>query len=129
MSVRTVAFVCWHGAAKSVIAAAYLNRLAAERGLSLHATSAGTEPDPEIPPGVLAGLLRDGIDVRGRWPRLVTREALAAAWRVVAFGCDLDGLAPPGTPVIRWDDVPAVSDGFERARDVIAARLPGLLEE
>lgn len=125
--VSTVLFVCLHGAAKSVIAAAYLERLARERGLPVRATAAGTEPDPEIPAGVVAGLLADGLDVRGRRPRRVTREELAAADRVVAFGCDVEALAPPGTPVIRWDDIPAVSEDFAKARDAIAARLPGLL--
>jgi hypothetical protein len=55
---RTVVFVCLHGAAKSVIAGAYLNRLARERGLDIHATAAGIEPEPEIPLHVRDGLLR-----------------------------------------------------------------------
>lgn len=53
---RSVLFVCLHGAAKSVLAAADFERLAAERGLDLVADSAGTEPDPEIAPGVVAAL-------------------------------------------------------------------------
>ena len=51
---RSVLFVCLHGAAKSVLAAADFERLAAERGLAITADSAGTEPDPEIAPGVAA---------------------------------------------------------------------------
>ena len=35
-----IAFVCLHGSAKSLIAAEYLNRAAAERGLALRATAA-----------------------------------------------------------------------------------------
>ncbi|MBI4638753.1 MAG: hypothetical protein HY727_20645 [Candidatus Rokubacteria bacterium] len=46
---------------------------------------------------------------------------------MVALGCDPG--APPGVPVERWDDVPAVSDGFARARDAIVARLEGLVAE
>jgi protein-tyrosine-phosphatase len=45
-SVRTVVFVCQHGAAKSVLAAALLERLAAEQGVSLRARARGTEPEP-----------------------------------------------------------------------------------
>ena len=37
-----VVFVCEHGAAKSVIATAYFNKLAAERGLPFRATFRGT---------------------------------------------------------------------------------------
>ncbi|MGH9334858.1 MAG: hypothetical protein ACRD21_14045, partial [Vicinamibacteria bacterium] len=42
---RTVVFVCEHGAAKSVIAAAHFNRLAKERELPFRAISRGTVPD------------------------------------------------------------------------------------
>lgn len=124
---RTVVFVCEHGAAKNVIAAAYFQRLANQHGLDVRADSAGTDPDPEIPPKVVAGLLEDGLDVRRRRPRRLTREELADAWHVVSFGCDLAEAAPPGHTIERWDDVPAVSEDFTTARDVIVARLPGLL--
>ena len=53
-----------------------------------------------------------------------TREELAAASHVVSFGCDLGDLAPPGLAVERWDDVPAVSEDLQAARDLILARLP-----
>jgi uncharacterized membrane protein YkoI len=39
-SPRTVVFMWPHGAAKSVIASTYLNRLSAERGLNVRATAA-----------------------------------------------------------------------------------------
>src|SRR3712207_142229 len=106
---RTVLFLCPHNAAKSVIAAAYLERLAAPRGLTLCATSAGTDPDPGVSPGVAAALLAEGIDVRAHRPRRITPEELASASRVVSLGCDLGDLAPPGLVVARWDDVPSPS--------------------
>jgi hypothetical protein len=75
----------------------------------------------------VAGLLAEGIDVRGQRPRRVTDDDLRAAARVVSFGCDLGAVAP-GIPVERWDDVPAVSENYRAARDMIVARLPALLE-
>ena len=39
---KAVVFVCEHGAAKSVVATAYFNKLAAERGLPFRATFRGT---------------------------------------------------------------------------------------
>ena len=125
----SVLFVCLHGSAKSLIALEHLRRLAAERGVAVDADSAGTEPDAEIPPRVVQGLLREGIDVRGRRPRSVTRADLERASRVVTFGCELGNLAPPGLAVDRWDDVPAASEDFKKARDVIVSRLPRLLDE
>ena len=122
MSDRTVVFVCLHGAAKSLIAATLFQRLADERGLAVRSTFAGTEPDPAIQPNVVARLLEEGVDVRPLRPRRVTRDDLASAWRVVSFGCDLAALAPDAR-IERWDDVPAVSEDYGRARDVIAARV------
>jgi len=122
MSDRTVVFVCLHGAAKSLIAATLFQRLADERGLGVRSTFAGTEPDPAIQPNVVARLLEEGVDVRPLRPRRVTRDELASAWRVVSFGCDLTALALDAR-IERWDDVPAVSEDYGRARDVIAARV------
>src|SRR3989442_12603439 len=126
MSDRTVVFVCLHGAAKSLIAATLFQRLADERGLAVRSTFAGTEPDPAIQPNVVARLLEEGVDVRPLRPRRVTRDELASAWRVVSFGCDLTALAPDAR-IERWDDVPAVSEDYGRARDVIAARVRKLV--
>ncbi len=95
----------------------------------MRAISAGTDPDTEVPPNVINGLLRDGIDVRGRRPRHVAAEELASAARVVTFGCDLSGIAPPGVAVQPWDDIPAVSADFGAARDAIVSRMRRLLTE
>jgi arsenate reductase len=70
---RPVLFVCLHGAAKSVLAAADFRRLAAERGLDIPAASAGTEPDPAIAPGVVRALLAEGVDLGDQVPRRLTR--------------------------------------------------------
>src|SRR4029453_4746257 len=106
-SVRTVVFVCQHGAAKSVLAAAVLERLAAEHGIPLRALARGTEPEPQVAPAVVAGLLAEGIDVRAWQPRPLTPGDLAGACRVVSFGPDLSHLVPDGTLIQVWSDVPA----------------------
>ena len=126
---KPVLFVCLHGAAKSVLAAADFERLARERGLDARAEFAGTEPDPEIAPKVLAALGAEGVDLRGQRPRRVTREEVEGAARVVTFGCDLGDAAVPGARIERWDGVPAVSDDFDKARATIDARLARLVDE
>ncbi len=126
-ALRTVVFVCLHGSAKSLIAAEHCQQLATRRGMEIRATSAGLEPDAEVPRSVVQGLLKDGIDVRGRQPRGVSREELASAWRVVSFGCDVGGMVPPDVVVEQWDDIPAVSENFAVARDHIVARVTQLL--
>ena len=125
----TVLFVCLHGSAKSVIAAEHLRRLAAARGAAVDAHSAGLEPDAAVPPRVALGLLEDGIDVRDFRPRRPTSADVEQATTVVTFACDLGGLAPGARRLERWDDVPAVSEDFARARDAIVARVTALLDE
>jgi arsenate reductase (thioredoxin) len=128
MTHEKVLFVCLHGAAKSVLAAADFERMAKERGLPIAAESAGTEPDPEIAPPVLAALEAEGVDMAGRKPRLVTRELAAGATRIVAFGCGLGEAAPDGDRIEQWEDVPAVSAGLPAARAVIGQHLERLLD-
>jgi arsenate reductase (thioredoxin) len=126
--VRTILFLCPHNAAKSVIAAAYLERLAAECGLTLRATSAGTDPDPGVSPGVAGALLAEGIDVRAHRPRRVTAGELARASRVVSLGCNLGDIASPGLVIESWDDVPSPSADLTGACAVIAARVRRLVD-
>ena len=124
---RCVLFVCLHGAAKSVLAAADFQRLAEARGLDLAADAAGTEPDPEIAPAVVAALRAEGLDLSRRRPRRVTRDDTARAARVVTFGCDLGDTTPATVPVERWDDVPAVSENLPVARAAIRRHLDRLV--
>jgi protein-tyrosine-phosphatase len=121
-----VLFVCLHGAAKSVIAAAHFRRLAAVHGLAMGAVAAGTEPDPDLAPGAVKGLAGDGLAVTPARPRPVTLFDLQTASRIVSFGCDI---APrPGQAVDQWE-VPAVSDGYEAARSRIVERVGHLVAD
>jgi arsenate reductase len=124
-----VLFVCQHGAAKSVIAARHLEELARARGMTIHASAAGMEPDETIPPHVIAGLRADGVDDREGTPPAATPDLIASADIVVAFGCDLAALAPASDQVIQWSGVPAVSDGYDAARTAILSRLDAILDD
>lgn len=124
---RRVLFVCLHGAAKSVIAAAHLRRQAAARGLAVEAVAAGIEPDPELAPAAVKGLAGEALSPAPARPRPVTLYDLTTAARVVSFGCDVTPRA--GQPLDRWDDVPQVSDGYAAARDRIVSRVERLIGE
>ncbi len=123
-----VVFVCLHGSAKSLIAAEYFRRMATARGVSVEVDFGGLEPDAAVPPHVVQGLRADGIDVRDRRPHRPTPDEIGRATAVVSF-CDLGELTPHAKRVDRWDDVPAVSDDFARARDAIVARVSRLLDD
>src|SRR5688572_5272272 len=80
--VGTVLFVCEHGSAKSVVAAAHFNRIAADRGLPFRAISRGTEPDPEMAPAAVSGLRGDGLKPDDPVPTKLGQSDLDAAVRV-----------------------------------------------
>jgi len=121
-----VLFVCLHGAAKSVVAAAHFRRLAAARGLSIDAVAAGTEPVAELAPGAVKGLAGEGLTAALVRPRPVTLYDLQSATRIVSFGCDV---APAkGQRVDQWE-VPAVSEGYAASRDRIVANVERLVGE
>jgi arsenate reductase len=126
---QTILFLCPHNAAKSVIAAAYCQRLTTQHGLELHITSAGTEPDAAVSPSVMEFLRAEGVDVTHHRPRCVSREELAAAFRVISMGCDVSDVAPPGNTVEHWNDVRAPSEHLIAARDVIYTHVERLICE
>lgn len=125
----TVLFMCPHGAAKSVLASAYFQRLAKERGLNVRVDSAGTQPDAEVAPAVASHLTKNGYAVPIAKPRRVTSEDLAMADVVISIGCDLKGLPLPPSKLRTWDDVPSPSEDFARADEAIRQRVVDLIEE
>lgn len=124
---QTIVFVCEHGSAKSVVAAAHFNRLVGERNLGFLAVSRGTDPDAEIAPAAEAGLRADGLDAGGRSPTKLTQADAAGAALVVTF-CELPGSYTKAAPVERWDGVPPVSEDYAKARDEIVGRIRRLLD-
>jgi arsenate reductase (thioredoxin) len=123
-----VVFVCEHGSAKSVVAAAHFNKIAQEKNLKQRAISRGTNPDKELPAGTIKGLQADGLEVDGNQPQKLLKADVAGAVRVVAF-CQLpDGYAK-ATPVEQWDDMPPMSEDYNKFRDLVVERIKRLLDE
>ncbi|HEX6623547.1 MAG TPA: hypothetical protein VF064_07525 [Pyrinomonadaceae bacterium] len=125
---QIIVFVCEHGSAKSVVAAAHFNRLAGERGLELRAISRGTDPDAEIAPNAKAGLRADGLVTSERPPAKLVQADAAGVTRVVTF-CELPEAYVTTARVERWDGVPPVSEDYEKARDEIVGLIRRLLDE
>jgi protein-tyrosine-phosphatase len=126
----TVLFLCPYGGAKSVIAAAYFNRAAAEHELPYRAMAAAVEePYDAVPPPVIQRLAADGFDVASYKPRRVDAAAIAAATKVVSIDCDLTKLADPDATIEEWSGVPKVSDGVDAAADAIRWRVETLAAE
>ena len=123
-----IVFVCEHGAAKSIIAAAYFNKLAAETSLQLRASARGTNPDRELSTSAILGLREDGLTPEESIPQILSLEDVDSAQRIVSF-CELPEDYHKKTFVERWDDIPPVSENYEKARDEILERLNRLIKE
>ena len=123
-----IIFVCEHGAAKSIVAAAHFNKLAEERGLNLRAIARGTNPDPEISPRVREGLQKDGLGSTEPAPKKISQADFSGARRIVAF-CPLPEDYADKLQVEHWDDLPWKSEDYDKSRDGIIERLNRLLEE
>src|SRR6266498_3027614 len=117
-----------HAAAKSVIAAAYFNHLAGARNLNLRAIARGTNPESEFSAKTLEGLQRDGLMLPEGTPQKLTRADLERTRQIISF-CELPteyqqiGVSRSVLNVERWNDVPQVSENYEKARDKIVEHL------
>lgn len=123
---RTVLFVCRHGSAKSILAAAMFRSVAAERGMAMDAMAAGIDPDPRVAP-ILVDALPD-LRLAEERPRSVTTADLASASRVITFNLEPDELPIPTQTVERWDDIPSVNTNLEAARGAIRRHLDRLID-
>ena len=127
----SVLFVCVENTFRSVLSEALFNRVAPE---GWRAESAGVQPAREINPVVRDLLGEVGIALGPKVPRLVTREMVAAASRVVTFGC-VDRCPPgaqdkgedwpiPGATNKSMDELRAFRDELRRRVEGLARTLP-----
>lgn len=131
---KTVLFVCVHNAGRSQMAEGLVNALAAERGLSVRAESAGTVPGTGINPVAREVMAEIGVSLDGHTPKILTQEMADRADRVVTMGCGVDADACPARIHLSedWglDDPKGQSIEKVRAiRDQIRARTEELLKD
>jgi arsenate reductase len=125
---QEVLFLCSHGGAKSVMAASYFNRLAAERDLPFVAIAAAAEEPYDAVPAPVADFLDDeGFDVRPFKPHQVAPEEVGKAAKIVTMGCNVPDAETGRT--VRWDDVPQPSADLEGAAAAIREHVEALAEE
>lgn len=127
---ETILFVCGHNSGRSQMAEAFLNQMA---GGTVIAISAGTQPDSEISPTVREAMREIGIEMAGQTPKILTRELVALADRVITMGCGVDERCPVSfVPTEDWGlDDPTGQSLIEvrRIRDQIKERVEQLARE
>jgi protein-tyrosine-phosphatase len=125
---RQIVFVCEHGAALSVVAAAYFNRLAKQQHLNLHAVARGTAPQQDIASSAEKGLREDGVPSETKRPQALSTIDGVRALRIVAF-CPIPEEYSKIATVETWNDVPPTSVDYAAARDAILKHLKELMSE
>src|SRR5258708_27408719 len=124
----TVVFVCEHGAAKSVIATTYFNKIAVERGLRARALYRGVNPQAELSVSALKGLRDDGLAVPDQKPSPITQADVDVATVMFAIGCTLPSNANASGKADTWDDVPE-DKGYGATRDAIKRHVERLIDD
>jgi len=126
---QTILFVCEHGSAKSVIAAAHFNRVAEQRSLPYRAIARGINPDAEIPQQVRVNLAKDGLQVASWKPQKVAEKDVQEAVRVVTFACKVPFAERiTAGKLVDWQDVPSTNEDYERARTMIVNKIAALIK-
>lgn len=124
----TIMFVCEHGAAKSLIATVYFNKLASEAGLPDRAMFRGTNPQAELSQTTVAGLKADGLEVPSMKPTAIAQQDVDRATYIFAIGCPLPANAASSGKAADWSDVPE-GQGYAAARDAIRKHVEQLIAD
>lgn len=124
---RNIVFVCEHGAALSVVSAAYFNKFAQQQHLDWHAVARGVTPQENMSVSAIAGLKKDGVPSEVVKPQAITQEDLDRADYVVTF-LPLPEKLVVKTPVESWDDVKWAPSEYANVRDAILQHLENLLQ-
>lgn len=123
-----IVFVCEHGAALSVVSAAYFNKIAKEENLNLHAIARGVEPQKDLSVSARAGLIADGIPFETGHPQKLSTKDAGHARRIVTFW-PLPAEYSKLAPVDAWSDVPPTAVNYGLARDAILKHLKELISQ
>jgi len=125
----TVLFVCVHNAGRSQMAAGYLQHFAGDR---IEVMSSGSAPKDTINPVAVEVMLEEGIDIRGRQPKILTDEQVQASDVVITMGCGDACKFYPGKRYEDWELDDPAGQGVEAVRiirDDIRARIEKLMAE
>jgi arsenate reductase len=125
---RPVVFVCEHGAAKSLIATTYFNKIAAERGLRARAVYRGVSAQADLSVNALQGLRDDGLTPPDEKPSSITQGDVDGANVIFAIGCTLPKNATASGKADSWDDVPD-DKGYAAMREALKRHVERLVDD
>jgi len=123
---KTILFVCEHGSAKSIVAAAHFNRAAKKEGIQLNVIARGTNPDAIVPEKINTLLQKDGFPAYENKPIQLTNEDIQIADYVVTFN-PLPSVYNNIPKVEQWN-IPSLEDRYPAARDSILVNIRRIID-
>jgi arsenate reductase (thioredoxin) len=124
---KKIIFVCEHGAAKSVIAASYFNKMAKERNLDYVAECRGTFPDSVVSPGVKANLTKEKVFDPNTKPRKLTIADTTNVERIILF-TTLPQELKTDIKTENWSAIQNVDADYEKRKSAIVKKINELLD-
>jgi arsenate reductase (thioredoxin) len=124
---KKVIFVCEHGAAKSVIAASYFNKMAKERNLDYIAECRGTDPDSVVSKGAKDGLTKDNLFDPNTKPRKLSSIDTANVDRIILF-TTLPSDLKTNIKTENWSNIQNIDADYEKRRNAIVKKINELLD-
>jgi arsenate reductase (thioredoxin) len=123
--VKTILFVCEHGSAKSIIAAAHFQKLAKDEGLNIQVISRGVNPDPDIPEAINKHLESDGFERHSKIPTQLTMADLKNSNYVITFNTLPDEYGKLDN-IQHWN-IPSFEAGYAVAKDSILTNIKEII--
>jgi arsenate reductase (thioredoxin) len=124
---KKIIFVCEHGAAKSVIAASYFNKLAKERNLDYTAECRGTDPDSVVSKSAKDGLTKDNLFNPDTKPQKLLSNDTANVERIILF-TTLPSDLKTNIKTENWSNIPNLDRDYENRRNAIVKKINELLD-
>lgn len=123
-TLKTILFVCEHGAGRSTIAATYFNSIAMKRNLKYHAIFRGVEPQEALGVSTKNGLVKDGIDVTNLIPIKVSQNDVCKAYKIITLDVTLpDSL---NKEHIKWTGI-QMAGNYDISKAQIVAKVDSLI--
>lgn len=119
---KKVVFVCEHGAGKSVVAAAYFNKIAKDRNLDWKASCRGTDPDEEVSAATKEGLSSDNLLDPTLLPQKLAPSDTSNVEKIILFTKLPDDLKTK-VKTEDWSSLPGIDAKYEVRRDALIKKI------
>jgi arsenate reductase len=119
---KKVIFVCEHGAGKSVVAAAYFNKIAKERNFDWEASCRGTDPDEEVGNSTKEGLQSDNLLVSTLSPQELAASDTINVEKIILF-TKLPDDFKTSIEIEDWSSLPDIESRYEMRRDALIKKI------